>query len=266
MSIEVVTIRDCTLYLGDCLEVLPTLEDVDSVITSPPYNCGKNYGQCNDDLSIEAYSAFLTESVFSIKSRVFVVNVGQFIGSRSERVLFRDVVIDAAGWLPLVDEVVWDKGPANGSAWGNYPNSPRIRAQHESIFVFGEAKMPTGNGLDWSEWSRFTTSIWRISPNVNLSIHPAMMPLQVAVRCVSLWSDVNGTVLDPFMGTGTTGAACVARNRRFIGIEREPKYFDIACKRVEKAYKDRALLDIAEQQTETQPQLFIEEVCSEVSH
>lgn len=241
MTLRKETIGDATLYLGDCREALADFGPVDTVFTSPPYNCGIDYGAHKDDLELDAFRAFLRETVFAVCARVFVVNVGQFIGSRAGRVLFRDVLTGAAGGLPLVDEVIWDKGPANGAAWGNYPNSPRIRAQHESVFVFGDASMPTGNGLDWPEWSRLTTSIWRITPNVDLKQHPAMMPVEVARRCVALWSDVDGVVADPFMGSGTTGVACVAQGRRFVGAELEPAHFDLACRRIEEAYRQPRL-------------------------
>jgi DNA modification methylase len=240
---RVETIGDATLYLGDCRDVLPQLDEVDAIITSPPYNCGIEYGVYADNQTLENYSVFLTECVFAPKARVYVVNVGQFIGSRVDRVNFRDILVPAAGWLPLVDEVIWDKGPPNGAAWGNYPNSPRIRAQHESIYVFGSLKMPTGNGLDWHEWSRLTCSIWRIAPNVDLRTHPAMMPDEVARRCVALWSDVSGVVLDPFMGSGTTGVACVELGRPFVGIELDPAHFDTACRRIEAAHRQPRMFE-----------------------
>ena len=186
----------------------------------------------------------LRHTLFKAPARCVICNVGQYIGSRESRVNTRDVLLISATGIPLVDEVVWDKGPASGAAWGNYPNSPRIRAQHESIYVFGNLSMPTGNGLSWGEWSKLTTSVWRVSANVDLSTHPAMMPVEVARRCVALWSDVDGVVLDPFMGSGTTGVACAKMGRKFIGIELEPKYFDIACKRIEEAY--------------AQPDMFVE--------
>lgn len=227
-------IGDCTLYQGDCVEVMSDLEPVDAVVTSPPYNCGKDYGTSKDDLSVSEYKKLL-KSALRGRARVSVVNVGQYQGSRRSRTSLPAIVQDAMASIPS-DEVIWDKGPANGAAWGNYPNSPRIRAQHESILVFGDLKMPNGNGLTWGEWSRLTTSIWRISANVDLSIHPAMMPVEVAYRCVRLWSDIEGEVLDPFMGSGTTGVACVKSGRKFIGIELDPGHFDTACKRIEEAY------------------------------
>jgi site-specific DNA-methyltransferase (adenine-specific) len=231
-----VIIGNATLYLGDCRDILPSLVDVDLVVTSPPYNCGKDYGETGDSLSLLDLKALLRAGVFEAPARAFVVNVGQYIGSRSERVLFRDVLLDASPH-PLIDEVVWDKGPANGAAWGNYPNSPRIRAQHESIYLFGNPKMPNGNGLSWADWSRLTTSIWRVPANVDLKVHPAMMPVELARRCVRLWADSAGVVCDPFLGSGTSGVAALEMGRRFIGIERDERYFEIACRRIDDAQR-----------------------------
>lgn len=221
---------DVTLYLGDCRDILPTLGRVDAVFTSPPYNCGKDYGLASDTLTDDDFDNLL-RNMFLANANRFIVNVGQYVGSRARRKLFRNILESAYGAAP-VDEVIWDKGPANGAAWGNYPNSPRIRAQHESVFVFGDTRMANGNGLSWAEWSALTTSIWRIAANVDLSVHPAMMPVEVARRSCALWSDYEGTILDPFMGSGTTGVACVQLGRKFIGIELEPRYFDIACRRI----------------------------------
>jgi len=229
------TIGRATLYLGDCRDVLPGIQ-ADCLFSSPPYNCGMNYGAANDSLSMGDFKQMLANTLVAAEARVKVVNVGQYIGSRESRVLFREVLTEVFGGQP-VDEVVWNKGPANGAAWGNYPNSPRIRAQHESIYVFGNTTMPNGNGLDWPSWSRLTTSVWNIPATVDLSIHPAMMPTAVAERCIALWADVEGVVLDPFMGSGTTGIAAQRQGRNFIGIEVDPAAFDIACRRIEEAQR-----------------------------
>jgi len=232
-------IGDCVLYLGDCQDFAPLLNCIDTVFTSPPYNCGKEYGSSSDSLKVRDYKAFLKKALI-VDARVKVINVGQYQGSRQSRKSLPGIICDAVCSFP-VEEVLWDKGPPNGAAWGNYPNSPRVRAQHESLLVFGDLTMPNGNGLDWSEWSRLTTSIWRVQANVDLSIHPAMMPVELARRAVSLWSDVDGTVYDPFMGSGTTGVACVGVGRKFIGVELDAAHFETACKRIEEAYKQPSL-------------------------
>lgn len=219
------------MYLGDCREILPAIDNIDALVTSPPYNCGKDYGSASDQMDLDDYKKFLIDTIGAAKARVKVINVGQYVGSRGRRERLADIVHDAMGARPI-DEVLWDKGPANGAAWGNFPNSPRIRAQHESILVYGDARMPTGNGCSWAEWSALTTSIWRVAPNVDLSIHPAMMPVEIARRAIQLWTDIDGLTVDPFAGSGTTGVACARLGRRFTGVEIEPKHFDTACRRI----------------------------------
>lgn len=80
--------------------------------------------------------------------------------------------------------------------------------------------------------------------------HPAPMPYKMADGHVRTWTNEHETILDPFMGSGTTGVACVKLGRKFIGIEIEPKYFDIACKRIEEAHKQPDMLIEAEKKPE----------------
>ena len=231
-----------TLFCGDAREIVGRVGPIDMLFSSPPYNCGKEYGAASDSLEMGDYSDLLADCLFPPQARICVVNVGQYIGSRSARQLFRDVLL-ATSDRPLVDEVIWDKGPANGAAWGNWPNSPRVRAQHESLYAFGDAKMPNGNGLDRAQWSRLTTSIWRIPAKVDLSVHPAMMPEELAKRAIMLWADSQGVVCDPFMGSGTTGVAAIHAGRKFVGIELDEGHFTTAQKRIEAAYSQQDLFE-----------------------
>jgi DNA modification methylase len=240
---EPVVIGDATLYCGDCAGALASMALFDTVITSPPYNCGMNYGTASDALPLEQYKQLLRDTVFSANARRICLNVGNYIGSRENRVRTVDVLADVSQQWELADEIIWDKGPANGAAWGNYPNSPRIRAQHENIYVYGELNLGGSNGLTWGEWSAMTTSIWRIMPKGDPNIHPAQMPVEVAERLTALYSPVGGLVVDPFMGSGTTGIAAVRRGRRFVGYEIDPAHFTTACKRIEQAYAQRSLFD-----------------------
>jgi DNA modification methylase len=86
---------------------------------------------------------------------------------------------------------------------------------------------------------------WRLKNNNNPTSHPAPMPFQMAHDHIASWTNTGDIVLDPFMGSGTSGHACVKLGRRFIGIELDEGYFDIACERIRKAYD--------------QPDLFIEQ-------
>jgi DNA modification methylase len=232
---RVETIGDARLYLADCREVLGIIERADAVITSPPYNCGKDYGTASDALSISEYQELLLSAVFEADAARLCVNLGNYIGSRENRVRTVDVLAEPSRGWPLVDEIIWDKGPANGAAWGNFPTSPRIRAQHEMIYVYGDQPLTADSGITWPEWSTLTTSIWRIAATVNLSQHPAQMPLAVADRLVRLYTPSEGLVVDPFMGSGTTGVAAIQNGRRFIGIEIDPQHFETACQRIAEA-------------------------------
>ncbi len=237
-------IGPCTLIQGDCVDVLPGLEMFDCGITSPPYNCGKDYGISGDSLEITDYWAWLEDVVARLCARLYLsasvlcINHGNYVGSRESRSYVPDELPAICGrHLPFIDHVIWDKGPPNGAAWGNYPTSPRMRAQHENIWVYGK---PSQNASDitWKEWSSWTTSIWRIpTTGVDSTIHPAMMPLEVALRLVKLYSPTDGTVIDPFLGSGTTAIACIQAGRRFVGIEKDPGYFDKAVNRVKRAWQ-----------------------------
>lgn len=173
------------LYLGDCLDVLPHLEDsMDLVVTSPPYNCGMDYGICGDSLPVKDYFAWF-ESVFCHVARTvkpsgrMAVNVPSWIGSRSEQVFAFDeyrAILDRLMFFR--DAIVWDKGPPNGAAWGNYPTSPRIRAGHEWILVYQLGTGSTGKSdISWEDWSRFTQSLWRVPATFPYGKeHPATFP------------------------------------------------------------------------------------------
>ena len=231
-----------TLYCGDCLEVLPTLGKVDAVITSPPYNCGMEYGICKDDLTSKEYwdavERWFSLCAANLSSHGYSCwNVPNWIGSREEQVYALNEYHAIFGrHLRFVDPIVWDKGPPRGAAWGNPLTTPRIRAGHENVLVYephNPTKRPT-RMIDVSEWSALTVSVWRIQPTLpEREAHPATFPYEVPARLIKLYAYQSATILDPFMGSGTTGVAALRHGCNFIGIEIEPKYFAIAKRRIE---------------------------------
>lgn len=264
---ESVTVGPCTLYRGDCAEVLQVLGPgvADAVVTSPPYNCGKEYGTHADDLDPVAYWSWLEERLHKAVEVLaphgyLCVNHANYIGSRETREFVPDELRPMLSRLmPFVDWIIWDKGPANGAAWGNFRTSPRMRAQHENIFVHGGVVQMPPSDIDWEEWSKFTTSIWRIpTTDVDATIHPAMMPVEVATRLCKLYSPVGGTILDQFMGSGQTGVAAIRAGRRFIGIEIDEKHFETSLRRLQRAWRDeRSQLPFAKPaDDEPSPALF----------
>lgn len=252
------------LYLGDCMDVLPELEvSVDLVITSPPYNCGMDYGIVRDDLPVADYFSWF-EAVFCHVTRTvknsgrMAVNVPSWIGSRTEQVFAFDEYRSILDRLMFFrDAIVWDKGPPNGAAWGNYPTSPRIRAGHEWILVYQLGTESTGESdISWENWSRFTQSLWRVPATLPYSKeHPATFPVEIPSRLALLYSPVGGQVLDPFAGTGTTVEACVRLGRKCIAIEKSPRFFELMVKRIGRVLSEErsSLFPVSK---ETQAELF----------
>lgn len=217
---RVEVIGDCTLHLGDCRDVLPTLGKVDAVVTDPPYGIGEKWD----------------------KAGGFGSCGGKLWTGKS-------------GWDNQTDEpsLALAMNQSNGVAivWGgNYYNLPPSRG----YLVWD--KMQTGFSLADSEWAwvsePITPKTFRYARAQLASEgkeHPTQKPLSLMTWCLGFLPNAKN-ILDPFMGSGTTGVSCALTDRSFIGIEREPDYFDIACRRIEDAYK--------------QPRLFAEPVAKPV--
>jgi site-specific DNA-methyltransferase (adenine-specific) len=221
MSIAPVIIGDCTLYLGDCLEILPTLGKVEAVITDPPYGThalGGGYGRrqlhsengrdgrtIKNDFDLSVFEAAL--KILPIEE-CFVL---AFYAARRSKEFS-----NCLGNLEFVGEIIWDKRQM-GLGY-------TVRYAHESIAVLKAGENPR--------------PLFPIESVISVhqleKLHPHQKPVELLERLVS-WQ--AGSVLDPFMGSGTTGVACAKMGRKFIGIEIEPKYFDLACFRIEEAYK-----------------------------
>jgi DNA modification methylase len=223
---EQVSIGDATLYLGDCREILPTLPKVDAVITDPPYgtqDLGGGYGRHDKDGVAEtiANDADLEALTTAFPLMANLITDGWLLAFYAAR--RAPQFHDATSGAPWYGSVVWDKGqPGLGY---------HIRYAHEDIAVFriGEPKRPPVPIL----------SVVRAGPVAER--HPHEKPVRVLGALVAWASPEAGTVIDPFMGSGTTGVACMNLGRQFIGIEIEPRYFEIACERIEQAQKQQRL-------------------------
>jgi DNA modification methylase len=239
-----------TLYHGDCRDVLPGLA-ADCVVTSPPYNCGMDYGNgFNDSRPLAEYWSWFEDCYYAIATATrpggFVcLNVPSWIGSRADQVFaFDEYKTIADRHLEFCDLVIWAKSPPNGTAWGNYPNSPRIRANHEWVLIHRAFGGPIGNSdISWQDWSRLTQSVWPINPTLPFGKdHPATFPSALPARLALLFSPAGATVLDPFMGTGTTGASARRIGRNFIGIEQNERYCELAARRLSQGSLDLDVL------------------------
>ena len=196
-----VVIGNATLYLGDCLEILPTLPQVDAVITDPPYGIG--------------FAAQPT-------------NYQRAAGMRPTS--WDDAPVDRLPELLALGKVqcVWG---------GNYYALPVSRGWLS--WYKPDAPPSMGNvELAWTNLDRNQRQISHsiAATNPERVGHPTQKPLAVMRWCIAQLGS-PALILDPFMGSGTTGAAAMGMGLQFIGIEIEPRYFDIACERIENAQR-----------------------------
>ena len=207
---RVETIGGCTLYLGDCREILPTLGKVDSVFTDPPYNVGMDYGTHDDKMPEGAYLAWCEEWLQMCHKTSDCVSVyppKYKLPWFWERLPKAHLVI--VGWSPC------------GAIRGDWVH------QYIPLLIQKRGKI-----RDADHWWNLQVPGLGYYYREETYGHPGRTSDEITNRALRSCSLVGDTVLDPFMGSGTTGVACVQLGRRFVGIEIEEKYFDIACKRI----------------------------------
>lgn len=216
---EKVEIGDATLYLGDCSEIVASLSAVDAVITDPPYGVAgavnsktKARGQKNGYGSFQDSVEYVAAVAVPIISSL--VQVCRVVVTPGNKCLTLYPPPDSFG-------AIYQPASVGLQPWG--------RADAQPILYYG--KSPHG-GKDLPKFS--CSYVLTEAPEANG--HPCPKPLNFWTKLVYATSAPSETVLDPFMGSGTTGVACANLGRRFIGIEIERKYFDIACERIEAAY------------------------------
>jgi DNA modification methylase len=212
-----VEIGNATLYLGDCMDILPTLERVDAVITDPPYGLNAAVSTKNDYILGDESTA-IRDVVLSVVQ----CDVGVWFGSPK---------CQKPNGVHIT--LVWDKGPYVGMGDLGFP----WKLTHEEIYILGNKKRWLGKR---EESVLRDPALYPNLPAANAARkeelqHPTQKPIALMARLIRK-TDCQ-TILDPFMGSGTTGVAAVQMGRKFIGIEREPKYFEIACKRIEDAQR-----------------------------
>jgi len=241
------TIGDTTLYLGDCLEILPTLGRVDAVVTDPPYSSGGRQ-------QATARSIFAKAGDVSEETRSDEWFLGDNMGSDTYIRWMRQIARECfdlstpgscafvfTDWRQFTNVVtawetlrwtlrsvlVWDKakGGAMGSFWRN---------NHEWVCILTKGPpRPLPNGGFFNTWT---------GTKPQGGEHPTEKPVELIRYLVESVTGDN-PILDPFMGSGTTGVACANLGRKFIGIEIEERYFNIACRRIADAYKQPRLFE-----------------------
>jgi site-specific DNA-methyltransferase (adenine-specific) len=212
-------IGDCRLILGDCLEVMPTLEPVDACVTDSPYGIGFAHGGGGGKL---ARSTAFAGVAIAGDDQPF--DPGPILSLAVPSILwggnhFANRLPPSQAWL------TWDKRCANHS---------NDQADCEMAW--------TNLGFPARMFRHVWNGMRRGPESTTPRVHPTQKPVALMEWCLGFLPNAQ-TILDPFMGSAPTGVACVNLGRKFIGIELEPKYFDIACKRIEEAYKQPRLFE-----------------------
>lgn len=237
--VEPVIIGNATLYLGDCRDILPILGKVNAVVTDPPYEAEAHtqqrrklgrvtgVGMREIDCCPLSFPAMDEKTRVTVAAECVRISTGWvLVFCQAEAVaLWRDTL--QAGGAAYKRSMVWIKPDGLPQFSGDRPGMG-----YESIV---------------SAWAGQGKSVWNgggrhgvfTIPKGEGSTpeHETQKPVRLMRQLTDLFTNVNQTIADPFMGSGTTGVAAVQMGRKFIGIEREPKYFDIACKRIEDAQK-----------------------------
>lgn len=263
--------RKTELILGDCSDVLKTIPDssVDCTITSPPYDNIRTYGDTLE-WSFEKFTTIANELYRVTKQGgvvVWVVN-DQTIDGSETLTSFKQALYFKEIGFNVHDTMIYMKHNPLPNAGNRYQQA------FEYMFVFSKGKPKTvhlqmvprrnatgdkrtervltrNRNVDGSTGEQHYTKINDIVPKQNVweyligggnstqdkiaFQHPAIFPEQLVVDHLLSWTNEGDTVLDPFMGSGTTGKMCDAYNRKFIGIEKNPEYFEIAKKRINNA-------------------------------
>lgn len=256
------------LIQGDCLEKLQEIEagSVDLTVTSPPYDDLRSYNGSLDDWNSSKWEPIISSLFRVVKEGgvlVWVVADATVKGSETGT-SFKQALYAMECGFKLHDTMIWEK--STFSAVGALKH--RYAPVFEYMFVFVKGKLSTFNPIKdkpnkhagvshhgtvrQKDGSSIPLSgiksgkvvsdfgqrhnVWRVNEEKALNkLHPAVFPLQLANDHIVSWSNDGDTVLDPFMGSGTTGVAAMNLNRHFIGIERDPTYFAVAEKRIEEA-------------------------------
>ena len=198
-----VRIGDCRLILGDCLEVMPTLARFDAVVTDPPYGIRADENPVRGSKKHERKGWDRERPQREVFDAILACSKQQIVWGGN---YFTDFLPPSMRWL------MWDKGQREFSL-----------ADFEMAWT---SQQKASRAFDYP----------RALALKDGKCHPTQKPLALMEWCLGFLPDAK-TILDPFMGSGTTLVACAKLGRRGVGIEIDPDYFEIACRRVEEAYR-----------------------------
>lgn len=294
-------IGNATLYLGDCLEMLPYVGDVGAVITDPPYaEIDRDYGRLTEGQWHALMDGVIPECRRVVGSRgsgVFILQANSEHVGRMRPWLWEFMAKWSRDWNMVQDAWWWNftapptvhahevrglmKPSVKACVWLGSPDC--YRDQNAVLWSMSDSmraqgledralrKHPSGltvrpGRIAEKAFLRGGTSPFNLIPMANANSsssggafgHGAATPIELCEWWTGYISKSGDTILDPFMGSGTTGVAAASLGRKFVGIEIEPKYFDIACERIENAQKQGRLFSEDTNQVLNQTELVVD--------
>lgn len=227
-----------TLYCGDCLEVLPAIGPVDHVFSDPPYEqiSQDRIGGIKRNDGGKVTEKLTFSGIDSIRDDVCRLTARQCRGwglffCTSEGVAAWRDAIEAAG-IKYKTPMIWVKPDA----------MPKFNRQGAALGHENIVSCWAGEGhARWNGGGRRGVFTHIVNGPGRHGVHPTEKPVPLMMELVALFSSPGELVCDPFMGSGTTGVAAVRLGRRFVGVEKDEKFFDVACERISAALKQADL-------------------------
>ena len=242
-----------SVYLGDCHEILPSLSDdsVEIVVTSPPYNLNLSgslkyqstptskdavnqfkdwYAETGDEEAYQRQQIEIISELLRVSaSSVFYNHKIRYAWHSRNKYRTPSRIYHPMDWLsgfPIWCEIIWDR-------CGIGRPTSRFHTQDERIYQLGKPRK-------WSN-EEGLSNIWKIPPSRNKG-HVCSFPEELVRRCLITTTSPGDTVLDPYLGSGTSALVAMREGRRFIGIEKEERFFEFACSRIEEAERGQLCL------------------------
>jgi len=224
MKIRKEIIGNCTLYLGDCREIIPTIGKIDAIVSDPPYgiNLCADFSSMNYKFKFKGskggkkYDSIIGDDNF--------FNPSHLLNTADQFALFGGEYYISQ--LPVGGSLsIWDKRLSESA-------DKMFGSCYETIWFFPARK----KDIIRHKWAGFFGTE---KEDIKKRVHPAQKPYQLIKKVILCLRKSPFTICDPYMGSGSTGVACVELERNFIGIEINEGYFDIACKRIEEAVNTR---------------------------